>query len=194
MTNPWVLLLSAIISAICGLFSGLLGRLFEEWRYRPRLVVDFSPDTEGFLTEWTRSEGGTQMTDNYIRARVRNEARRVAKQCRPYLVKVEEVLPSGRNPTKMVESLVLGWPRGDIPKRISQFDDVTAVAKDNNRPGWIFKTREPSPVLAGYKGTYRLTALVAGDGVAPDGRKIEVIYRGEWEHLRAQDAGHSDLS
>jgi hypothetical protein len=35
MINPWVLLLSTIISAIVGLFSRMLGRLFEEWRYRP---------------------------------------------------------------------------------------------------------------------------------------------------------------
>jgi hypothetical protein len=198
MIHPWGLFLSTIISAITGLFSGLLGRLLEEWRYRPRLVVDFSWETEGFRREWTRSEGGTQITDIYVRARVRNEGRRVAKKCRPYLVKVEEVLPSGLNPTKMVESRVLGWPRGDydprdIPKGIDQFFDVVVVVKDNNQPGWLFKTREPSPELAGYKGTYRLTVLVAGDDVEPDGRKIDVTYNGEWEHLRAQDAGHVDL-
>jgi len=105
MIIPWALLLSTMISAIVGLFSGLLGRLCEEWRYRPRLVVDFSWETEGFRTEWTRSVGGTQVTDIYVRARVRNEGRRVAKQCRPYLVKVEEVLPSGPNPTQFLSKV-----------------------------------------------------------------------------------------
>src|SRR5271169_6336195 len=110
MTNPWILLLSAIISAIFGLFSGLLGRLFEEWRYRPRLVVEFILGADGFRTEgtWKEKNGDIEVTEIYIRARVRNVGSRVAKQCRPYLVKVEEVLPSGTTPTRMVESRVLG--------------------------------------------------------------------------------------
>jgi hypothetical protein len=52
-----ILLLSAIIPSIFGLFSGLLRRLFEEWRYRPRLEVEFIPDENGFRTEGTWNEG-----------------------------------------------------------------------------------------------------------------------------------------
>ena len=186
--NPWILLLSVIISAIVGLFSGLLGRLFEEWRYRPRLIVEFIPEEGGFRTEGTWNDGGKEVTEIYLRARVRNVGSRVAKQCRPYLVKLEEVLPSGTTPTKLFESRVLGWPRNDyeprdIPKGINLFFDVVGVLKD--RSGWRFKFREPSPLLSGYSGTYRFTVLVTGDGVAPAGRKFDVTYHGDWHNLRA---------
>jgi hypothetical protein len=52
-----ILLLSAIIPSIFGLFSGLVRRLFEEWRYGPRLEVEFIPDENGFRTEGTWNEG-----------------------------------------------------------------------------------------------------------------------------------------
>jgi hypothetical protein len=39
MTNPWILLLSAAVGLLSGLFSGLLGRRLEEWWYQPKLVL-----------------------------------------------------------------------------------------------------------------------------------------------------------
>jgi hypothetical protein len=94
-------------------------------------------------------------------------------------------------------SIVASWV-GPIANTIREtyrqvlFFDVVGVRKD--RPGWRFQCREPTPVLSGYKGTYRCTVLVTGDGVAPDGRKIDVTYNGEWEHLRAVDAGPLDAN
>lgn len=51
MTNPWMLFTSVVVGLISGLFSGLLGRCFEDWFYRPRLEVDFIPNQMGFYTE-----------------------------------------------------------------------------------------------------------------------------------------------
>src|SRR5438309_3393843 len=131
MTNPWILLLSAVIGLVSGLFSGLFGRRLEEWWYQPRLKVDFIQDDGGFRTEGRWKEGDTELVEIYIRARVRNMGRRVAKQCRPYLVNLEEVHPSGTTLTRYYDSLVLRWPGPvqdyqprDIPQGVNQFFDV----------------------------------------------------------------------
>lgn len=181
---------------VAGLFSGLFGRRLEEWWYRPRLLVEFIQDQGGFRTEGRWKEGDTEMVEIYIRARVRNIGRgRVAKQCRPYLVKLDEVHASGTTSTKYHDSLVLRWPLRDyqprdIPKGVNQFFDVVGVLK--NRPGWRFTFREcfsEHADLLYYEGTYRFTVLVAGDGVKPAGGMIDVIYDGNPNTLRAVDAG-----
>jgi hypothetical protein len=188
----WIPIVVALVS---GLFSRLLGRRLEELWYRPRLVVDFLSNEGGFRTEGTWREGDKEITEVYIRARVRNIGSRVAKRCRPYLVKLEEVHPSGATPTTFFDSLVLRWPGTDfdprdIPRGINQFFDVVGVLK--NQSGWRFSYRERfsnQAELPNYRGTYRFTIQVTGDGVAPAGRKIDVTYNGDWHNLRAVDAG-----
>jgi hypothetical protein len=119
MTNPWILLLSAAVGLLSGLFSGLLGRRLEEWWYQPKLVLEFDPDERGFRTEGKWKEGDTEVVEIYIRDRVRNVGRgRIATQCRPYLVNLEEVHSAGTTATSFVDSLVLRCR--DQPKIIIQ--------------------------------------------------------------------------
>jgi hypothetical protein len=199
MTNdPWILLISAGVGLVSGLFSGLFGRRLEEWWYRPRLKVDFIWNEVGFRTEAKWTQGDTEFEEIYIRARVRNLGRgRVAKQCRPYLVKLEEVHAAGVTPTAFVDSLVLRWPGPkqdddprDLPTGINLFFDVLGVLK--NSSGWRFTFRErftEHAELPNYAGTYRFTVLVTGDGAKYDGRKIDVTYNRDWHSLRAVDVG-----
>jgi len=110
-------------------------------------------------------------------------------------VKLEEVHRSGTTPTTYFDSLVLRWPRNDyeprdIPRGIDQFFDVVGVLK--NSSGWRFTFREPfssHAELPNYRGTYRFTVLVTGDGVAPAGQKIDVTYDWDWHNLRAVGVG-----
>jgi hypothetical protein len=183
-----------------GVVFGAGGRRFEEWLYRPKLVVEFLPNEGGFRTEgkW-RDPRGTEFEEIYVRARVRNLRSRVAKQCRPYLVKIEEVHTSGQiTPTKYFDNLPLLWPGPkrdynprDLPTGVHQFFDVVGVLK--NARGWRFKFGDnfghDYDELPNYTGTYRFTVMVTGDGVAPGGRKIDVTYHGDWHNLRALDAG-----
>jgi hypothetical protein len=197
MTHDWMIFaFPAAVALVSGLFSGLLGRRFEEWLYRPRLKVEFFPSEGGFRTEgkWKTKEG-TELVEIYIRARVSNTRSRVAKQCQPYLVKLEKVNPL--DTTTYYDSLVLPWPKRDyvprdIPKGVYHFFDVVGVFR-NGRPGWRIKWQEQFTNLddmSNHSGTYRFTVLVAGDGVKPDGRKIDVTYDGkDWHSLGAEDAG-----
>ena len=200
--NWWIAVFAAAAGLVSGLFAGLAGRRVEEWLYRPWLLVEFLSDNAGFRTEakWTREEDGTEVEEFYIRARVRNTRSRVAKQCLPYVVKLEEVHSSGTIRTSVFDSLVLRWPGPysklsylprDIPNGVHQFFDIVRVRK--HRPGWDFMWQERHSSLAplgSYAGMYRFTVLVTGDGVIPDGCKIDIYYDGkDWRSLRALAAG-----
>ncbi len=194
MTDAWI---PAVVGLLTGLFSGLAGRRFEAWWFAPKLRVEFVQSEGGFRTEGSWKQGNVEFVEIYIRARVRNLGAIVAKQCRPYLVKLEEVQPSGTTSTELFDSVVLRWPgyphdfaARDIPKGVNQFFDIVGVLK--NEPGWRFAFRERFSSHRGlltYKGTYRFTVLVSGDGFKPMGRKIDVTYSGDWNGLRAVDAG-----
>ena len=47
--------------------------------------------------------------------------------------------------------------------------------------------------LWNFDGTYRFTVLVAGDGVAPASRKIDVVWSKKWETFTARDAGPGEI-
>ena len=70
--ESWTILISAGIALIAGLFSGLFGRRLEEWWLQPRLAVEFLQEEGGFLTEGRWKEDGTEVSEIYVRARVRN--------------------------------------------------------------------------------------------------------------------------
>lgn len=197
MTNELsMLLVSGGVALVAGLFSGLFGRRLEEWWLQPRLSVEFLQGEGGFLTEGRWKEDGTEIAEIYVRARVRNVGRgRIARKCRPYLVKLEEVHPSGTTQTSYHDSLVLPWPLRDyaprdIPQGVNQFFDIVGVLR--HRQDWRFTFRERFTGyerLPEYRGTYRFTVLVTGDHVKPAGRRIDVTYDGNPKNLRAVDAG-----
>jgi|SRR5271155_5430191 len=195
MTNYWGIL-AGIAS---GLFSGLAGRYVEEWLSRPRLKVDFVPSEGGFQTEAKWEKDGTEFVEIYIRARVQNRWGHVAKQCRAYLVKLEEVHSPSTKATEYHDSLVLRWPAPgggdylprDIPRGVNQFFDVVGVFK-HSPSEWRFGFKErfsEHDELRKRRGRYRFTVLVTGDGVKPAGRKIDVIYEGRSDNLKTFNMG-----
>jgi hypothetical protein len=61
------------------------------------------------------------------------------------------------------------------------------VSFSKHDPGWRFSTKPPFysslAELANYKGTYRFTVVVAGDGATPKTRQIYVDYHGDWNNV-----------
>ena len=195
MTNDWMIAaFAAAVGLVSGLFSGLAGRRLEEWLFRPRLVVEFIENETGFRTEGKWKRNDIEFSEIYIRARVRNRRGRLAKQCRPYLVKLEKVDTAGRvTPTAFADSFVLRWPgprrdyaARDLPRDVNQFFDVVGILR--NEPGWRFTFEEKfteHAELADYRGTYRFTVLVVGDCVTPGSCKIDITYHGDPDNLDA---------
>jgi len=186
---------------VTGLFAGLFGRLVEDWWFRPKLVIDFISKNDAFTRRVTWKEDSIDVTGLYIRARVQNCGRRIAKSSRVYLIGLEEVHPSGKTTdTEFFDSFILPWPGRhydshaydprDISPGVAQFVDVVSFSdkKTDNNHGWIMCYKEKFSSLRklpDYRGTYRFTVLVTGDGARHSQCKIDVTFTGKQEDVRA---------
>jgi hypothetical protein len=191
---------TAFISAGAAILGGLLGGFFSgtylhlhEWWRRPKLQVDYEgkDDANKVLVEYTKKEG-TQVAEIYIRARVRNAGRRVAKGCRVFLTSLEEVQQAGKTtPTVFHDAMQLAWAGGefvaqDVPNGVEFYADLTHISK--LRPGWSFSVKRlfaNHEVLKNYKGTYRFHLLATAENASPATIEVDISYNGDWHNLRA---------
>jgi hypothetical protein len=188
-------LLSAGIGAVGAIIGGLI-QVSAKWWNRPKLKLDFVGN-EANRTEGIFTLNGREIVQIYLRARLRNKGRRVARNCSVYLVGIVKVLPGGTAPTKYHDAMPLTWPGSprdrkprDLPKGIEAYVDVVSVRK--NEPSWHFHIREllgdPQAVqsLTSYKGTFRLTLVATADDAKPRTLSFDVYHDGDWRNLRAQ--------
>jgi hypothetical protein len=178
---------AAIIGAVGGLSGGLFSGAYQhlrDWLTRPQLLIDY----EG-------KEGANQVTVSdtiYIRARVKNNGRQIARSCRVFWTGLEEVHPSGATTeAPFHDPLVLEWAGWsfvllDVPAGVSFYVDVLRVLKD--QPGWKFSVKylfTSEEHLVDYRGTYRFHLMVTADNATPASCEIDVTYNGHWQSLRA---------
>jgi hypothetical protein len=133
----------------------------------------------------------------YMKFRVRNTRKRiVARNCRAYVIGIHEVRNNKVMPEDLKpDSAQLPWEGGDfeprdIPYGASQYADMVHFCK--NEPGWVFYAK-PNYIaqdaeLKAYRGTYRISVLVAGDGAAPATGTINIDYNGDWKSAKPYDA------
>ena len=191
-------LLGGCIGAVGAVFGGLVTGAFQllaRSLTRPRLKLDFLGD-DANLSQSTYMQNGQEITQKFVRARLRNKGRRVARNCRVFLVGIEEVHPSGTAPTKFQDAMPLAWPESpreyaphDIPKGVNAYVDVVGVTTNQTR--WRFHVKEllgdkqSRELLTTHKGTYRLKLVATADYAKPKEFAINVHYDGEWNSLRA---------
>jgi hypothetical protein len=180
---------------LTALVSGLIGSLIPiviDWFTRPRLSVDYANDDGHFVDFDQIRRDGVDISAVYVRVRIENVGRRVAKGCRVFLTRLEEVLPSETKSTNLHDALVLGWPGGkdysprDIPRDVEFYADVVCVAK--RTPNWMFRVQQmyaKNLDLPKYRGTYRFHILATADEADPAQCKVDVTYDGDWHNFRA---------
>jgi hypothetical protein len=182
-----------------GVIGGLLSGAYQHIRdhaSRPRLQIDYE-GVEGahrVEVDYTDKEN-RPVAEIYIRARVQNKGRRVAKGCLVFLANVREVHPSGMTTTSFHDSMPLAWagwnfsPR-DIPRGVEFYVDVVRVSKHVS--GWRFSVERlfaSHAELKDYRGTYRFSLMVTGDKADPAMCEVDVTYDGDWHNLRAVAVG-----
>jgi hypothetical protein len=132
---------------------------------------------------------------HYVRVKVLNTGRQIAKQCRAYLVNVEKWNEStGKfESTIYCDSLPLAWSaRGheeayrllDVPRDINQFIDIISTrsperdyrVETNIR---LFRYAD----LFKEHGKFRYTVRISGDNVKPASAKIIFEWRGDWHNF-----------
>jgi hypothetical protein len=189
---------AALVAGGSAVLGGLLSGVYPDMRAywtRPRLVIDYEGGRSNLVhSEYKehQSQGvETTVSEIYIRARVRNTGRQIAKACRVFLVDLKEVQPSGLTGTSLNDAKVLAWAGFhfaslDIPRGVNFFVDIARVSKHN--PGWklsVEKLFANQKTLEKYCGTYRFYLLVTSDNASPSRCEIDITYNNDWNNLRA---------
>jgi hypothetical protein len=192
MAELWSLL-SLLIAWVLGLISGVLLEPLKHWILGPKLEVKFIEDDKGFITD-TKDYGDRDA--HYVRVRVLNTGRQIARQCCAYLVKVEKWNESNGEfePTIYRDSLQLAWSAKantdenyralDLPKDVPQFIDIVSTRKPEI--DYEIKTK---PHLYRYEslfkehGKFQYTVLVSGDNAKPKSTKIIFEWSGDWDNF-----------
>jgi hypothetical protein len=182
--------LSAIAGGVVGGFLSGSYQHLREWHDRPRLHIDFKgTEANTVPVEFTR--GDTSVSEIFLRARVLNSGRKVARACQVFLTGLTEVHPAGTTPTAFHDSMALAWAGGqfvprDVPPGVEFYVDVVRISK--HYPGWNFSVENLFASLSQlkeYKGTYRFHLIVTGDNTDPAVCQVDVSYAGDWHGLRS---------
>jgi hypothetical protein len=189
-------LTTAFIAGGAAIAGGLLNGAYQHLRdhhVRPKLVIDFE-GTAANMEEVEYKDGDRVASEIYIRARVRNTGRQVAKRCRIFVASLAEVHPSGVMPTRLHDAKQLAWAGYDfspldVPPGVDFYADIARVSKDN--PGITLSVQRLFASQAGirnYRGIYRFRLLATADNADPSECAIDVSYDGDWHNLRALKA------
>jgi hypothetical protein len=201
------LLIAAIGSGaalIGGITGGLVTGSFEYFQQRctsPRLKLDYVGG-QANKVESSFESNKLNVTEIFIRVRLRNTGIRIARDCRVYLIDIKErvylidikeVDYASTHETSFHDSMILAWPGWPedfdprvIPRGIDAYVNVVSVSK--NEAGWQFHVKNlfaSQQALKAYSGTYRLTLLATADNAHPVELKIDVTYNQDWHSLRA---------
>ena len=189
---------SLLIGGAIGFMSAVLAPIAVEplkhCVFGPKLKVEFIEGDRSFKTDTKEQAASTGTDAHYVRVKMLNTGRQIAKQCRAYLVNVERWSESTSKfePTIYCDSLQLAWSaRGneayhplDVPRDINQFIDVVSTRK----PERDYRV-ETNPQLFRYEnlfkehGKFRYTVRVSGDNVKSVSIKIVFEWSGDWHNF-----------
>jgi hypothetical protein len=178
---------------ICLVDLGVFFWNFKDKWTRPKLHLDFVDDSAHVVR--LDSVSNPAIAGVWVRVRATNLRPRLAKQCRPFLTKLETVDASGKaKPTNLADSLILRWPGNDtkprdIPNGVEFYVDVVFLHKSSDRFNFLVERLFGHySDLQHYKGTYRFHILLTGDDAYPAQCAIDVTYNGDWEKVVVRKA------
>lgn len=186
-----------IIGGLIGFTSALLAPIIiipiKYIFFGPKIKLKFNNDDYAYKTEIKRKNN----TVHFIRAEVINTGSGIAKQCRPYLVKVQKMNSNGKfEPTNFKDSLQLSWAAKneeedkykplDLSKNISQFINVIVITEPSEYKVQVQEDLYSyKKLLGGEKGTFKYTIQVSGDNVKPVLINIISEWDGNWDTFKA---------
>ena len=205
-------LVPALVGGAIGFASAIFAEPLRRWIYSPKLLLSFedstdykarTPEQATFLDP-QRSAAPIHSTHEaeYLRIKVLNDSRPLAKECRAYLVGIEKKQADGSfGSTLYCDSIPLAWSCRedrayealDLPKGVAQFVDLVSVRSISTEYKIEIK---PLPLrYAGFlreKGTFRFTVQVSGENVKPVFIRVQFTWGGVWnEYVAKPDSSHA---
>ena len=195
-----------ILGAALGAFSTWCVESYRDFQNRPRLSLGYRDDGPGhrLFTDLVdrRSADEARFQAMIVSLAVSNQSVRTARNCRGYLVAIEEYRDKSWYLTDYCDRLPLTWAyrtdeegtRGiDIPKDIQQFLNIFYVCEPKlSNPG-IHPLTIPRPQrvssLRRFRepGKLRLIVQVAADDARTEFFALVIEWRGEWKNTWKND-------
>ena len=102
--------ISGILNSIVSFFAGALVTIFAEpirkRIFSPELALDYKKDSKDYVTRTNFQDG---KFDIYVRAKVINKKKHLAKDCRAFLINIEKEDNGNFVQTVYADSLQLAW-------------------------------------------------------------------------------------
>ena len=188
-------LLYASIGASAAIAGGILTGVFDGLRQyimRPVLRLSFKERDEAYCVESTYEVDSQSRTSTFIRVRLVNSGRSVARDCRVFITEIKELNGMQTHPTKFYDAKELPWagyPQDyssrPIPPGINSYVDVIRFSKGES--SWNFRVKAlfaSQESIKNYKGTYRLKVVATADNAKPTEVEFNVTYTGDYTSLR----------
>ncbi len=183
---------SEVVSFISGAAIAILAEPIRRWVFKPKINVRFE-EHKGCVV---RTIGISRTMDQpidmyYIRLRVVNTRRFIAKDCSSYLVNIEKEEEGKFSKTEYCDSIPLAWScQGekdrfvplDIPKGVNQYIDVlnTRMYSDSFNPQIMAIPFRYQPLFK-EKGKFRFTVEVCAENIAPTKTTLVFEWNGVWD-------------
>jgi hypothetical protein len=193
-----------------GFASGSVTPLLIEWAkrvlFRPRLDVNYEKnDSHTPISEESGNTPGP-FPAKYLRVSVKNVGNMIAKGCRAYLVKIEEIVGSEAKPTFYHDTLRLRWEYEedgslhdgvDIPPGIFVYLDIISCKFENNMNNTfiqVAKVRNKFANKLEFGKLYRFTILVASEAAVPKEINLTVDMGHTWKEFTIVDPKQISIS
>jgi hypothetical protein len=192
-------ILSDSFSTLLGFFSGFAAAIFAEpirqWLFKPKLNLEYD-EGRGCLSKTQEAISASVVGDAYyIRVRVTNASKIIAKDCRAYLVNIEKRDEKGGfASTVYCDSIQVAWScqgredryRGiDICKGVNQYLDliVTRSNSDEFDPQIMVKPFRYSELFK-ETGAFRFTIQASAARANPATIKLIFEWNAEWDKFQ----------
>jgi hypothetical protein len=189
-----------IIAFLSGFIIALFADPLRQWLFRANVTLEFI-NAEHFVTRTKETIKGRDTPPyeaSYVRIKATNRSPRLAKNCRAYLVNIEQFGRSGDwESTDYCESMQLAWSaRGDggyialdLPAQVPHFIDVVSTRETSTQ-----FLPAIDPILQRYltllksTGTFRFTVLLSGENVRPVQIRLSFKWTGKWDEFEVSVA------
>jgi hypothetical protein len=130
-------------AALGGVLSGVYQHV-RDWCARPILEIDFAGKQGVSVVETEIIREPTNISEVYVRVRVRNRGYGPAQNCRVYMTALHEVKGNQLLETSFSDAKPIAWAGSDfqprvVPNGVDFYVDVVRVNKD--APAWVFSVQ-----------------------------------------------------
>lgn len=186
--------ITSVATFLAGFASAVLAEPARKWIFRPKLVLEYTGGRD-CLTETPMSSG---ISATYVRIKITNKTRRLARACRVFLVNIETADSVGEfRPTIFADSLQLAWSCQepgherralDLVHGVAQYADVVMAPQGGNRlePQVAPLPMRYVPLFPKSPATFRFTIQASGDEADPIQLRLIVEWTGQWNTIQAR--------